>query len=172
MAISLYEATVERFLQNLEGAAGVLAKGREHFTAAGVDLNDIAQHRFWEDMQPLSFQIVSVGHHSLGAIEGVKKGLFGPPSRDLKTYDEMEAIIANARAALAALSPADVEAMAAKPLLFKAGEREMKFEGAGFLLSFSLPNFYFHAATAYDILRSKGVPLGKRDYMGKPRFAA
>ena len=34
-------------------------------------------------------------------------------------------------------------------------------------MSFSLPNFYFHATTAYDILRTNGVPLGKRDFMGR-----
>ncbi|MEJ0022287.1 MAG: DUF1993 domain-containing protein [Alphaproteobacteria bacterium] len=172
MAVSLYEASVERFLQNLEGAAGVLKKGREHFTAAGTDLNEIAQHRFWEDMQPLSFQVVSVAHHSIGAIEGVKSGQFGPPPRDLRSYDDLETIVSDASARLSAFKPGEIDALADQPLVFKAGPREMRFTGAGFLLSFSLPNFYFHAATAYDILRSKGVPLGKRDYMGKPRFAA
>jgi hypothetical protein len=47
---------------------------------------------------------------------------------------------------------------------------KLPFMAEGFLLSFSLPNFYFHATTAYDILRTKGVPLGKRDYLGKLRL--
>jgi hypothetical protein len=172
MAISLYEATIERFLQNLEGAAGVLKKGREHFTAAGTDLAEIADARLWDDMLPLSFQVVSIGHHSLGAIEGVKRGVFSPPPRAQHSYDDLEKIIADTKAGLSALSPADVEALADQPMMFKAGERELHFDGASFLLSFSLPNFYFHATTAYDILRSRGAPLGKRDYIGKPRFAA
>jgi hypothetical protein len=46
----------------------------------------------------------------------------------------------------------------------------MPFTAVGFLLSFSLPNFYFHSTTAYDILRSKGAPLGKRDFMGALRM--
>ena len=46
----------------------------------------------------------------------------------------------------------------------------MNFLAEDFLLSFSQPNFYFHAATAYDVLRMKGVPVGKRDFMGRVRI--
>ena len=49
------------------------------------------------------------------------------------------------------------------------GDTSLPFGGADFLLSFSQPNFYFHAATAYAILRARGVPLGKRDFLGRPR---
>ena len=55
-------------------------------------------------------------------------------------------------------------------VLFQFGEMKMPFTAEGFLLSFSIPNLHFHATTAYDILRMKGVPLGKRDYMGQPRL--
>jgi hypothetical protein len=51
-----------------------------------------------------------------------------------------------------------------------AGERQADFTAENFLLSFSQPNFYFHATTAYAILRWKGVPLGKRDYTGRLRL--
>ena len=54
--------------------------------------------------------------------------------------------------------------------MFQAGERKLPFTAEGFLMSFSLPNFYFHATTAYGILRHKGVPLGKRDFMGRMRM--
>jgi hypothetical protein len=53
---------------------------------------------------------------------------------------------------------------------FEMGEMRMPFTSEDFLLSFSQPNFYFHATTAYDILRWKGVKLGKRDFMGRPRL--
>ncbi len=55
-------------------------------------------------------------------------------------------------------------------MTFAIGDQRMKFTAENFLLSFSLPNFYFHATTAYDILRAQGVPIGKRDYMGQPRL--
>jgi hypothetical protein len=55
-------------------------------------------------------------------------------------------------------------------VIFRVGDVERLFTAKGFLMSFSLPNFYFHATTAYDILRSKGVPLSKRDFMGALRL--
>ena len=53
---------------------------------------------------------------------------------------------------------------------FEFGERRMDFTAEEFLLSFSQPNFYSHATTAYDILRFKGLPIGKRDYTGRVRL--
>jgi hypothetical protein len=78
-------------------------------------------------------------------------------------------VVADAREALAALKPDDVNALEGRDVaLFR--DLKMPFVAEGFLLSFSLPNFHFHATTAYDILRSKGVPLGKRDYLGQLRL--
>ncbi|MEM9622424.1 MAG: DUF1993 family protein, partial [Pseudomonadota bacterium] len=70
---------------------------------------------------------------------------------------------------LASLSESEVDGLADKSLVFKLGEREMPFTNENFLLSFSLPNFYFHATTAYDILRMLGTPLGKMDFLGRLR---
>jgi hypothetical protein len=63
-----------------------------------------------------------------------------------------------------------VNAFEGKDVIFQIGDRKLPFTAEGFLLSFSLPNFHFHATTAYDILRSKGVKIGKRDYLGQMRM--
>jgi len=68
---------------------------------------------------------------------------------------------------LSALTPEAVNALGGKDVTFALGERKLPFTAEGFLMSFSLPNFFFHATTAYDILRHKGAPLGKRDFMGR-----
>jgi hypothetical protein len=167
MAIPLYEATVERFVQTLGGVEGFLARGLAHCADKGIDPEEIVETRLWDDMLPFSFQIVSVVHHSLGAIEGVKLGVFSPPHRQTRGYGALQTLVSEAREALQGLTRDEVDALEGKPLVFKAGERELPFLAEGFLLSFSLPNFYFHAATAYDILRSKGFPLGKRDFTGQ-----
>jgi hypothetical protein len=52
---------------------------------------------------------------------------------------------------------------------FVAGDRQIAFTAENFLLSFSQPNFYFHATTTYDILRWKGAPIGKRNFTGRLR---
>ena len=119
-------------------------------------------------MHPLRFQIISVAQHSRGAIEGVQQGVFNPPSSKM-AYDfaGLQGLVAEAREALAALTPEAVNALGGKDVIFAIGDRKLPFTAEGFLMSFSLPNFYFHATTAYDILRTNGVPLGKRDFMGR-----
>lgn len=169
MHTSLYEATVERFVQTLGGVAGFLEKGLAHCASNGIDPEEILETRLWSDMLPFSYQIGSVAHHSLGAIEGVKRGIFSPPHPQTRSYVELQTLVANTREALQGLGRDEVNALEGREMVFKAGEHEIPFLAGGFLLSFSLPNFYFHATTAYDILRSKGVTIGKRDFTGPLR---
>ncbi len=79
-------------------------------------------------------------------------------------------MVADARAALRALTPDEVNALEGGDIVFHLGEAKLPFTTVGYILSFSLPNFHFHATTAYDILRTKGVPLGKRHYLGQLRM--
>lgn len=168
MAFSLYDATVANYLQILGAVGGFLDKSLTHFRDKGVDPVEIVDARLAPDMAPLRFQIVSVAHHSRGAIEAVKAGVFSPsmgkPDLD---YAALQALVSEASKSLSALTPEDVNALAGRDVTFKFGERALPFTAEGFLMSFSLPNFFFHATTAYDILRHKGAPIGKRDFMGR-----
>lgn len=170
MAFSLYDASVANYLQTLGAVGGFLRKARTHFEEQGIDPEEIVETRLYPDMLPFRFQIVSVAHHSRGAIEGIQKGLFTPNkgAPDL-SYPNLQAMIGEAGDFLSALTPDAVNALGSRDVIFQSGERKVPFIGEGFLMSFSLPNFYFHATTAYDILRHKGVPLGKRDFMGQLR---
>ena len=171
MAISLYDLSVANYLQGLGGVSGYLERGLKHFTEKGVDPNEIVETRLYADMLPFKFQIWSVMHHSLGAIEGVKKGLFSPPPPIPEIdYKGLQKVVADTRETLQKLAPADVNALEGRDMAFQIRDMKLPFTAEGFLLSFSLPNFYFHATTGYDILRMKGVPLGKRDYMGQMRM--
>ena len=168
MAFSLYDATVANYLQILGAVGGFLEKSLAHFKEKGIDPAEIVQSRLAPDMLPLRFQIVSVAHHSRGAMEAVKIGVFSPPSSkpDLD-YAALQALVTEARDELSVLRPEAVNALLGHDLTFRVGDRTLPFTVEGFLMSFSLPNFFFHATTAYDILRHKGAPLGKRDFMGK-----
>jgi hypothetical protein len=73
---------------------------------------------------------------------------------------------------LQALDPGRVEDFIGQPMAFEFRGNRMDFTAEEFLLSFSQPNFYFHAATAYDIARMKGVAIGKRDFIGRVRILA
>jgi hypothetical protein len=168
MAFSLYDATVANYLQILGAIGGVLEKSLAHFKEKNIDPAEVVEARLASDMLPLRFQIVSVAHHSRGAMEAAKNGVFvpsgGKPDLD---YAALQAMVTDARSELAALAPEAVNALVGKDVTFKVGDRTLPFTAEGFLMSFSLPNFFFHATTAYDILRHKGAPIGKRDFIGR-----
>lgn len=173
MAISLYDVTVAGYLQTLGAVASVLDKGLAHCTAEGTDPNALVSVRLAGDMLPLAFQIWSVQHHSLHAIEACKSGVFGPPSAMPEMdYADLQKIIADTRAALGKVTADEIDALEGRDMVFQLGDFKIPFTAENFLMSFSIPNFHFHATTTYDILRSKGVKLGKRDYMGKMRTKA
>lgn len=171
MAISLYDLSVGGYLQTLGGVSGFLERGLSHCTDNNIDPEEIVETRLFADMLPFRFQVVSVVHHSIGAIEGMKQGLFQPQT-DIPPlgYAGLQKAVADARAALEKLKPAEVNGLEGRDVVFQFRDFKMPFTAQGFLMSFSIPNFHFHATTAYDILRSKGVPLGKRDYMGPMRL--
>ncbi len=171
MAISLYDASVTSFLQTVGGVCGFLERGLSHCQDNNIDPAEIVETRLFPDMLPFWFQISSVAHHSQGAIDGVRKGVFSPGgAMSPLTYADLQKLVGDARTSLQALTPEEVNGFEGKDMAFQFGERRMPFTAEGFLLSFSLPNLHFHATTAYDILRTKGVPLGKRDYMGALRM--
>ena len=170
MSISFHEASVGTYTQVLASVANIMDKGAAFAAENDIDPQTIVAHRLSEDMMPFHFQIVSTCHHSLGALNGMRDGCFTPPSFSLdKSYEELQGLVAEAQAGVAAFAEADTEALADGAMVFAIGEREMPFSNQNFLLTFSLPNFYFHATTAYDILRSMGVPLGKMDFLGNMR---
>lgn len=171
MATSFYDLSVACYLQALTGVEGFLNKGLAHCQANGIDPQEIVDTRIHPDMYPFSFQVWSVAHHSLGAIRGIEGGVFSPPPPiPALDYAGFQKVVADARTTLAEMSRESVEALEDRDLMFKFGEFKMPFTAVGFVLSFSLPNLHFHATTAYDILRMKGVPVGKRDYTGPMRI--
>ncbi|MBS0526804.1 MAG: DUF1993 domain-containing protein [Proteobacteria bacterium] len=171
MAITLYDSTVGSFLQTLGAVEGFLAKGLAHCKEKNIDPGEILETRLYPDMLPFRFQVVSVAHHSAGAIAGAKAGAFAPPGPSTADYAGLQTLVSDARQALEKVKPDEVNALEGKDVVFSVRDIKMPFKAEGFLMTFSMPNFHFHATTAYDILRSKGVPLGKRDYMGRMKLA-
>lgn len=170
MSVSLYDLSVASHLQILGGVANVLAKGEEYAATGNMDLEEIVSYQLREDMAPFSFQVISVWHHSLNAIKGLKAGEFSPPPKmSGLDYQGLRGLVNEAIEGLQEETPEEINALAGKPMLFKMGRTEIPFTTDNFMLSFSLPNFYFHATTIYAVLREHGVPLGKMDYLGQLR---
>ncbi|MEP7209743.1 MAG: DUF1993 domain-containing protein [Alphaproteobacteria bacterium] len=172
MAISLYDVTVQSYLQTLGGVAGFMDRGLKHCTEKNVDPAEIVGTRLFDDMLPFSYQINAVVGHSLGAIEGAKAGVINPPRKMDGDYPALQKLVADTISTLEQIKPAEINALEGKDVTFEMGDMKIPFTAENYFLSFSLPNFHFHATTAYDILRTKGVSLGKRNYLGQLRMKA
>jgi uncharacterized protein len=170
MATSLYDLSVPTFLQTVRAVGGFLDRAAKHCAETGAEPDAFVQARLFDDMAPFHFQIEAAGHHCVWGLEAVKTGVFAPPALvGPVPFNGLQAMIAGAETALEALTPDEVNGWAGKDLDLQIGPRRLAFTSETFILSFSLPNFHFHAVTAYDILRARGVPLGKRDYEGHLR---
>jgi uncharacterized protein len=171
MAFSLYAATIPSYQQVLGAVSGLLTTAETFCSETGVSHEEIMQARLAADMEPFAYQVKSTVVHSLGAIEGVRRGVFSPDTTTPpESFAALKARIADTLTALEAIQPAEVESFVGRAMRFVAGGRELPFTAENFLLSFSQPNFYFHATTTYDILRWKGVKIGKRNFIGKLRL--
>jgi hypothetical protein len=170
MAFSLYAATMPSYQQILGAVSGLLVTAEAFCAEKSIAPEDIIQARLAENMLPFAYQVKSTAVHSLGAIEGVRRGVFSPDmTTPPQTFVALKTRIADTLAALQNIEPAEVDAFIGRDMRFEVGERRLEFTAENFLLSFSQPNFYFHAATAYDILRWKGARIGKRDFTGQLR---
>jgi uncharacterized protein len=173
MSTSLYDLSVPTFLQTVTAIGGFLDRAARHFVEAGVDPDAVVTARLFDDMAPFHFQIEAAWHHAVWGVEALKTGAFTPPALvGPVPFAGLQAMIASAEAALEAFVPEEIDRWAGRELDLQIGPRRLAFTAETFILSFSLPNFHFHAVTAYDILRTNGVPIGKRDYEGRLRTLA
>ncbi|MEM8726014.1 MAG: DUF1993 domain-containing protein [Pseudomonadota bacterium] len=171
MPLSLHQAFVPSAQQILTGLSGLVDKAETYARDNGMDASELIDAKLAEDMWSLPWHVRACWVHSKLVLDLLPSGEFSPDFTDLpKDWDAMRAMIADAQETLAAATPEALEDVSEKTIGFVlGGKRLMELTGANFLLSFSQPNFYFHATTFYDILRMKGLPLGKMEFMGPVR---
>lgn len=173
MALTIYQAFVPTAQQMLGSMQEILKKTQAWCTETGMADEALVNLRLHETMLPLSFQIRSVGVHSIGAVDAVRSGIFDVMAGETaETLSGMLGIVERASADLAKVTEDELEAAASRTVTVKLPGTDIPFAAADFLLSFSQPNFFFHLTTAYDILREAGVELGKRDFLGQMRIKA
>lgn len=170
MPLSLHAAFVPSCIQIVGATSRLLDKAEAFCAEKGMAPETLIRTRLAPDMFPFAYQVKSVAVHSIGAIEGVRRGSFSPDTTTPPdSFDGLRARMTQTLAALAAVSEEEMAGFEGKPMIFAFGEHRIDFTAVNFLLSFSQPNFYFHAATAYDIARMLGVQVGKADFMGRQR---
>ena len=170
MSTSFYDLSVPTFLQTVRAVGGILKRTAQYCSEIGADPDDFVDARLFDDMAPFHFQIEAAWHHSVWGLEAAKTGMFAPPALvGPVPFAYLQAMNDKAEMNLKSLVPEEVNGWAGKSLDLQIGPRKLAFTSETLILSFSLPNFYFHVVTGYDILRSRGVPLGKLDYEGELR---
>ncbi|TXC72035.1 DUF1993 domain-containing protein [Sphingomonas ginsenosidivorax] len=173
MTLSLYDATIPSNLQILRALDGLLDKAEAFAAERGIAPETLIDARLADDMLPFGYQLKACATHSVGGIEGVRGGSFSPDRSPWPTdFAGLHGVLRDAIATLEAIDRDDFDTLADSDTKFEFGTMAMPFTGANFLLSFSQPNFYFHATTAYAILRAQGMAIGKRDFLGVPRMKA
>lgn len=170
---SLYDLSVPTFLQTVRAMSAVLEKADTHCEKLGISSDEFVTASLCKDMAPFWFQIECVDNYSVWGIEALKTGDWTPPDlAQAVPFADLQARVAGSGAALEAFSSDEVNACSGKELdisITHISSEPTLLTSETFVLSFLLPNFFFHAVTAYDILRAQGVPLGKRDFEGKLR---
>ena len=170
MAFDLYSAFVPTTRQLLGALPGLIDKAERHVGDSDRTDAEMFEARLAEDMWPLPWHIRSCWMHSGYALDQLQGGAFTPDFTSIpQDWDAMRGMIDEASERTAAATPDELAALADREIDFVlGGETRFTLPGERFLLGFNMPNFQFHATTFYGLLRMKGVPLGKRDYVGDP----
>lgn len=164
MTTPLYKSTIGVMIRQAEALVGIMAAGREHL---GDGADAFINEKLVDDMLPFSFQIRAVVHQTTGGIDSMRSGQAGPPHElEVTSYAQLESLLTDAIAGMKDLDPSELDGLLDADLIFALGDFKIPFKGLGFLTSFMMPNFFFHMTTAYNLLRQKGVPIGKREYLG------
>lgn len=165
MAVSLYDIAVPSFTKHLEALDAIIDKAIAYADAKKIDPNALLDARLYPDMYTFKKQVQSACDFAKLSVARLSD-IQAPVHDDSeKTFADLKTRISDTLAVLKQAKPDAMEAASGREVTIKAGPRELKFTGQEYLLHFALPNFYFHAATAYGIMRHNGLEIGKRDFM-------
>jgi hypothetical protein len=166
MSLSMYQASAPVFIQGLTGLRCVLDKAADHAEQRKIEPAALLQARLYPDMFPLVRQVQIAGDFAKGAVSRLA-GAQPPAYEDTESsFDELKARVDRTLAYLRGFEAAQIDGSEERDItLVRRGETSV-VKGRPYLLEQALPNFFFHLATAYAILRHNGVELGKRDFLG------
>jgi hypothetical protein len=152
--------------RGLQALSKVLVKAEAHCTAKGIKPEALLGFRLFPDMFPLTRQVqlaCDFAARAAARLAGQEPRSFPDTETD---FAELQARISTARAYLAEFPTEAYDGAAARNVTIKMRGQDVTMTGEVYLSLYSLPQFYFHATTAYNILRHNGVEIGKADYMG------
>lgn len=166
MSISMYQASVPAFVRGLTNLSAILDKAAADAAARKIDPAVLINSRLAPDMFPLARQIMIAADFAKGPVARLA-GVELPKYEDNETtIAEFKARIDKTIAFVKSFTPSQIDGSEEKDINISIAGNPVTFKGLPYLVDFALPNFYFHLASAYAILRHNGVPIGKRDFIG------
>ena len=167
MTLSTYSASVPVFRQVLGSLAAILEKAESHADLKKIDPQALLQARLFPDMFPLLRQVQVAADFAKGTVARLG-GVEVPRYEDVESdFAGLQARIAKTLAFIESVPREAIEAGAEREITVGTGANQRQFAGGEtYLLHYSLPHFYFHATTAYAILRHNGLEIGKKDFIG------
>ncbi len=166
MSVSIYDFSVPVLTRGLTNMSAILDKAAAHAAAKKFDSAVLAQARLFPDMHPLVRQVQIACDTAKGAAARLA-GIDVPKHEDTEaTFADLKARIAKTVDFLKTVTAAQVKDAESRDVEIKFPSGSWKFTGLAYLTDFVLPNFYFHEAMVYALLRKNGVEIGKRDFLG------
>ncbi|KAL4939176.1 hypothetical protein BDV06DRAFT_199343 [Aspergillus oleicola] len=166
MSSPMHTYTISLFTEGLRSLQHTLKKAEEHAKANNVPADDLVNATLITDMKPLSFQVFIAANTALKA--AYRSTMRDPPSQEDtdKSFSDFYKRLDETITELETVKPEAIAEHEGKTFQAPLGPKEFEFTGESYAVAFAIPNFFFHLVTAYDILRAKGIPLGKIDYLG------
>lgn len=162
----MYEASVPVFTQILNSLAAIIDKAETHANTKNIDPAALLQARLYPDMFPFARQIQVATDFAKGCSARLA-GVEVPRYEDTETsFAELRERIARTVAFIGDLPRDAIEASAQRDIVTGSGAKVREFKGQDYLVHYAMPHFYFHATTAYALLRHNGVEVGKKDFIG------
>jgi len=169
MSVSMYTVSIPVFIQHLNGLSTILDKAAAWAAARKVNEADLLNMRLSPDMFNLARQVRAATDHAANAAGRLAGKELLKFATDEATIAQLKDRIAKTIDYLKSFKPSEIDSTEGKDIsiTFPNGQTR-QFTGQSLLLGNSLPNFWFHTTTAYDIIRQCGVEIAKRDFMGRP----
>ena len=169
MPVSMYTVSIPVFIQHLNGLSTLLDKAAAWIAARKVNEADLLNMRLSPDMYNLTRQVRAATDHAANAAGRLAGKELLKFANDETTIAQLKDRIAKTIDYLRSVKQSEIDGTENKDIsiTFPSGQTR-QFTGQSLLIGNSLPNFWFHTTTAYDIIRQCGVEIGKRDFMGAP----
>ena len=168
MKISMYQASVPRLANLLENLSKILDKAQAHADAGKIDVAAVMDYRLAPDMYPFSKQVQIACDKARSVVARLAKMDVPYYEDDERTFAELKVRIARTVEFIRSVPADRIDGTEDDEIVLPVTGKETCYRGMQLLLGHSMPNVYFHATTAYNILRQNGVPIGKRDFLGNP----